>query len=271
MPRKFTKQARTVLRWLATIRSFLPKRHGARIITYHSVRPIGMGLRSAYVVPEDFSDQIESLLAHGYQIISLSTLVDRLRQGQDIPENWVCITFDDGYVDNYRYAFPVLKRLGVPAAIFLITGKTNRDSEFLSLAQIKEMSAHGIEFGAHTVDHVSLISVPLVVAHHQIMQSKQDLETWLKVPVAHFCYPFGHYDLAFEDLVREAGLISCSTEHAGVIRRGVDPFRLVRVGVLGTDTARDFQLKITGAYDWWINTFMMLEAFRRWRKGRVSA
>jgi peptidoglycan/xylan/chitin deacetylase (PgdA/CDA1 family) len=271
MRRVLSKTLRTGLRTLATVRSFLPAAGGARVVTYHSVRPDGHGPRSSYVHPDDFAKQIGWLVQSGYRVVPLSDLADRLAAGQVIPERWACITFDDGYADNYQYAFPVLRHYGVPATVFLVTGKINHDPEFITYAQMAEMRAHGIEFGGHTVDHVSLSSVAPAEARQQILTSKQQLDAMLGAPGRHFCYPFGHYNATVEGFVREAGFQTCCTEQAGPVRPGSDPLRLLRVGVLGTDTLQDFSLKVRGAYDWWINTYMHVEEWRRRRRGGEPA
>jgi peptidoglycan/xylan/chitin deacetylase (PgdA/CDA1 family) len=262
---------RSGLRTMATLRSYLPGPSGARIITYHSVRPDGPGSRSSYVHPVDFAAQMAWLASSGYQVVPLSQLAQQLAAGRPVPGNWACITFDDGYADNYVHAFPVLKAHRFPATIFLVTGKINRDPLFLTYQQMEEMRSHGIEFGAHTVDHVSLSSLSPDEARQQVVTSKAQLEAMAGQPALHFCYPFGHYNETVEGFVRTAGFQTCCTEQAGVVQTGADPFRLRRAGVLGTDTLRDFRLKVQGAYDWWINAYMHLEEQRRRRRGGLPA
>ena len=69
-----------------------------------------------------FARQMEYLSSR-YTVLSLETAVDSLRRN-DVPDNALVITFDDGYRDNYLYAFPILRRLSLPAAIFLATATT---------------------------------------------------------------------------------------------------------------------------------------------------
>lgn len=245
----------------------MPMSSGARIITYHSVRPEGSDPRSSYVHPDDFAAQMGWLVSAGYEVVPLSTLAAHLSEGKAIPDNWACITFDDGYADNYSHAFPLLKHYGMPATVFLVTGKMDKDPEFLTREQIADMRAHGIEFGAHTVDHVSLSSVAPGQAREQVLGSQQQLGDLLGEPGRHFCYPFGHFNETVEQFIREAGFSTCCTERAGSVRAGSNPLRLNRVGVLGTDSLRDFGLKVQGAYDWWINSFMYVEELRRRRRG----
>lgn len=271
MRRVLVQTVRSGLRTLATLRSFFPGPGGARIITYHSVRPGGgNGPRSSYVHPDDFAQHMEWLMAGGYQVVPLSRLLEQLAASRSVPDRWVCITFDDGYADNYYHAFPVLRRLGFPATIFLVTGAIDRNPEFLTLAQMAEMAEHGIEFGAHTVDHVSLSSVEPAEARRQVFESRSQLQRLTGTPGLHFCYPFGHYNETVERHVREAGFRSCCLEQAGPVRRGTDPIRLTRAGILGTDTLKDFDLKVQGAYDWWINGYMQFEEWRRRRRGGLA-
>ncbi|HYF93385.1 MAG TPA: polysaccharide deacetylase family protein [Symbiobacteriaceae bacterium] len=266
--RRFVGTAlRTGLRTLAGLRSFLPAPSGARILTYHSVRPDGTGPRSSYVDPADFASQMEWLEKSGYQVVSLDTLADRLLTGGGLPDNWVCITFDDGYADNYVHAFPVLKRHGFPATVFLVTGEVNRNPLFVTSGQIAEMLAYGVGFGAHTVDHVSLSSVAPDEAAEQIAGSKAQVAALTGAPAKHFCYPFGHYNESVAGFVRSSGFRTCCLEQAGTVKSGSDPLQLRRAGILGTDTLHDFQLKVRGAYDWWINIYMRNEERRRLRRG----
>jgi peptidoglycan/xylan/chitin deacetylase (PgdA/CDA1 family) len=255
----------------AGLRSLFPAAPGARIVTYHSVRPDGSGPRSSYVHPDDFAAQIDWMVSAGFQVVPLSRLAERLASGGTVPSDWACITFDDGYADNYIHAFPVLKRHGLSATIFLVTGKIGQDPVFLTRAQVDEMSAHGIEFGAHTIDHVSLSSITPAEAQRQILGSREQLDTILNRTGRHFCYPFGHYNETVEGFVREAGFQTCCTEQAGSVRAGSDPLRLRRVGILGTDTLHDFRLKVHGAYDWWINIYMQIEEQRRRKRGGLPA
>lgn len=267
MRRVIAHTARTGIRALSTVRSYLPRPAGARILTYHSVSPVGNGPRSSRVNPDQFAAQIAWLVEQGYTVVPLSTLAAKLTAGEQPSPNDVCITFDDGYADNYSFAFPVLKHFGLPATIFVVTGKVGRDSEFLSLDQIHHMQDHGIEFGAHTVDHVSLSSIAVDEARAQILGSARQLTSITGRAATQFCYPFGHYNIHVEGFVREAGFQCCCTEQAGPVNRRSDPLRLTRAGVLGTDTMHDFQLKVKGAYDWWINLYMQIEEWRRHTRG----
>jgi peptidoglycan/xylan/chitin deacetylase (PgdA/CDA1 family) len=98
----------------------------ALIVRYHSVYGPGEQLElyaapSTGVPVEVFARQV-GFLARAYRVLPLGELVEAVRAGRPLPPRAAAITFDDGYADNFRHAFPVLRRLGVPATIFVTTG-----------------------------------------------------------------------------------------------------------------------------------------------------
>jgi peptidoglycan/xylan/chitin deacetylase (PgdA/CDA1 family) len=108
---------------------------GVTILAYHRILdvdsehkfPFDIELVSASI--EQFTRQMEYIKAH-YQPITFSTLLEYLDRGEKPPRGAAIITFDDGFVDNYHNAFPVLKRLGLPATIFLSTGNIDSQETF---------------------------------------------------------------------------------------------------------------------------------------------
>ena len=101
---------------------------GAVVLMYHSVAPVarqGMQDPSMAVPEAEFEAQM-SFLARRRKVVSLGTLVDQLDEGHSPEPGTVVITFDDGYLDNYEIAAPILERLRLPATIFVATGHISR-------------------------------------------------------------------------------------------------------------------------------------------------
>jgi len=91
------------------------------VLIYHRVRPKKDNWSLEPMSPESFEKQIK-YFSRNYEIIPLDSLAEGIKQGNGIPSKAVVITFDDGYKDNYTYAYPTLKKYNVPATIFLTTG-----------------------------------------------------------------------------------------------------------------------------------------------------
>jgi peptidoglycan/xylan/chitin deacetylase (PgdA/CDA1 family) len=130
------------------------------ILTYHHIteNPVG----GAQISPETFEAQIKALYDNGYTAISFEELEAYVTQGTELPDNPVIITFDDGYYSNYEYAFPILKRYDMKAAIFVIgvsVGKdTYKDTDFdmtphFGWEEANQMIASGlVSIHSHTYD-----------------------------------------------------------------------------------------------------------------------
>lgn len=124
------------------------------ILCYHR---IGTGLGRMGVPPERFAQQMEWLAANGYTVLPLAQVSGFLNAARALPPRSVVVTFDDGYESVYRHAFPVLRRLGLPATLFLYTDFVGAGGDALSWAQAREMAATGlIDFQAHSRSHANL-------------------------------------------------------------------------------------------------------------------
>jgi peptidoglycan/xylan/chitin deacetylase (PgdA/CDA1 family) len=91
------------------------------ILIYHRVCPKKDEWSLESLSPESFEKQMK-YFAQNYEILSLDQLVESIKAGKSFPEKAVVITFDDGYKDNYLYAYPVLRKYNLPATIFITTG-----------------------------------------------------------------------------------------------------------------------------------------------------
>ena len=122
----------------------------------------------------------------------------------------VVITFDDGYADFYRYAFPILSEYGFSATVFVITGlmKPQRMSfkgtECLTLSEVRELHSQGISIGSHTVSHRDLRLLKQDEVENELSGSKKSLEDALGAPVKSFAYPFA-FPEADRGFVSQAG------------------------------------------------------------------
>jgi peptidoglycan/xylan/chitin deacetylase (PgdA/CDA1 family) len=103
-------------------------RGGPAILMYHRIATPEVDPWGLSVSPERFAEQVQALRAR-CTILSMDAFVVRLQSG-DLPHDAVALTFDDGYLDNLRQAKPILEAAGVPATVFLTTGRIGRNEEF---------------------------------------------------------------------------------------------------------------------------------------------
>ncbi len=189
------------------------------ILTYHHVAesPDNHPHRGLFVSPASFAWQMDFLRRSGFTITTLDHIRTGLLGKTALPRRTVAITFDDGYEDNFTYAYPILKRYGFPATVFMVSGEVRSEADsaqnpnsctrHLSLNQLRLMAASGITIGSHSVTHRRLASIPINEAQKEIAGSKEELETLLNCRVQWFSYPCGNFNKEVVEAVRDAGYI----------------------------------------------------------------
>jgi len=177
------------------------------ILMYHSVT---LSFEAPFpnavcIHPSVFAKQMQYLKDHNYHVVDLDFLFQKITQGEKILPKTLAITFDDGHLDNYVNAFPILKSHKIPATIFLITGSIEKNPKFMTWDQAREMENYGIRFGNHTATHPHLDLISPEMARKEILDGKEKLSQELKNPSKIFCYPFGGYTLPIQRVVQECG------------------------------------------------------------------
>ena len=237
----------------------------APILAYHSIHPARRDVIN--VLPQRFAQQMQWLADHGFRGVSLHHYRQALASGQPSASRMVAITFDDGYLDNFTQAWPILQRHHFTATIFVVPGRVGTnivhdDSwltqfpdvpreayAYLDWAQIFTLSDAGIEIGSHTVSHPLLDEISVNDQSHEIHESKRLLESHLGRPVTSFCYPAGHFTEDCLRFVKAAGYQQAvvTPYQSGQIRGGA--FTLKRSGLYRDDTLPRFLFKISPLFD----------------------
>lgn len=137
------------------------------IIMYHSLLKDERYQGKYVISPDLFESDLKYLKAHGYTTVTVSDLISHYENGTPLPEKPVMLTFDDGYYNNYLYAFPLLKEYGMKAVVSVIGIQSEKFSEtpdenayysHLTWDEIKEMSDSGFveiqnhSYNLHTFD-----------------------------------------------------------------------------------------------------------------------
>lgn len=232
---------------------FLRKNYIAPIIMYHSINPQpNPAIKRLIVSPRTFERQARFLKEHKYNILPLEYLAGLIKDKKKIPSRALAITFDDGYRDNYTYAFPVLKKYNLPATIFIIVDEIGRpQGDRLSWAEIKEMQNSGlITFGSHCLGPEPLVNIKSEEElRKQIFGSKRILDEELGQPVTIFSYPGGMFNARIKKLVKEAGYKFAVATLPGKKFASDDVFLLKRLRISERDSnLLIFRFKTSGFY-----------------------
>jgi peptidoglycan/xylan/chitin deacetylase (PgdA/CDA1 family)/glycosyltransferase involved in cell wall biosynthesis len=227
------------------------------VLLYHRVinDPSLAGKHGTYVTTKQLEAHLEYLHKNNYTPISFEDLSMINRFDKD--KKYVILTFDDGYEDNYTLLFPMLKKFNFKAVIFMVTGKKENTWDYLDegrtfplleRSQILEMNKYGIEFGAHTMNHVDLTKVEVSEAKQEIEGSKQTLEQLLGKEVTAFAYPYGSVNETIKELVKKAGFKYGISTVVGPLAIHEDIFNIRRIIAHPDTNLSRFARKVKGDY-----------------------
>ena len=228
------------------------------VLMYHHVSP-HPGLVT--VSPETFEEHIAYLARKKYHALTADEFLEFLQGKRALSGRNVLITFDDGYLDNYVYAWPILQRYGLKATIFAITGligdgaarkylgtaktlpatpdhracKTavaegRADEVMLRWSEIEAMEASGVvEIHSHTHTHVRWDQLHadkvqrLVAVEADLKAARLALKTRLGKDSRHLCWPWGYFEPEYQAVAASAGFIAQYATVRGVNVAGGDP------------------------------------------------
>lgn len=225
------------------------------ILLYHKIveeKPLAGSI--AWIRAKDFEEQVLELKRLGYKFVTLDKTVEMLSQNE-IKGKYVTITFDDGFIDNYEVAFPLIEKYELPVAIFvcpqyfsqkvalkfadynwiIVQDKdTSVVERFISWEQLREMRDFGVEIANHSYRHVNVCRVSLKESCVDIEKCSQEINKNIGLYPKYFSYPFGMYDDKSVEQIKRLGFKAAFiVEQRIVLSKPVDLFRIPRVGISG--------------------------------------
>jgi len=228
---------------------FMPRIHhlllsnAAVVVTFHRVNntTVGDGLTCSVEIFE----RCCRFFANHFRVVPLRHLVKKLEAGAPLNRE-MAITFDDGYKDNYEYAAPILKELGLQATFFVVSQFIDTDfvpwwdrglnptQPWMTWDQVGWLRREGFEIGAHTRTHANLGEVACAEAWGEILGSRLELEEKLSTPIDLFAYPYGGENNISEknrEAIKAAGFRCCCSCFGGVNSMGTDPYHVRRIPI----------------------------------------
>jgi peptidoglycan/xylan/chitin deacetylase (PgdA/CDA1 family) len=188
-----------------------------------------------------FAAQMHALKEAGYTTLDLDDYLGIRRGDLARPDRPIMVTFDDGFRSVYRYAFPVLRRLGMKAIFFVTPDRSSHNfaqnaplDEPATDDELREMSAAGIAIESHGMTHRYLTDLDAETVRWELADSRRVLEGRLGRPVRYLAIPSGAYDGTVRRLARETGYQAVFSMGKGTIHRTSDLFALKRL-VVGRD------------------------------------
>jgi peptidoglycan/xylan/chitin deacetylase (PgdA/CDA1 family) len=209
------------------------------ILLYHRIDISPIKSRY-YVTPEKFEAQLKLLHEWEYTTITTRMLIQAITQGAELPPRPLLITFDDGHLDNYTIAFPIMQKYGFTGVLYIVYNYIDAD-QYMNVDQILEMHNAGWEVGSHSLNHFDLTKLDDDKKRAEIVESREVLQELLGFPIETFAYPFGTKDGSVLDYVHFAGYIGAMGASGYTPAQGKwNLFYLQRVEIKGSEDAKTF-------------------------------
>lgn len=225
------------------------------VLMYHNIaEKYAASADGANITPKRFEEHMQGILDRGYDPIFVADYYNSVERGKPLPENPIIVTFDDGYLSNYEIAFPILKRLGIPATIFVVTSTVGATAEsgivgtsHFNWEQAREMQQSGIiDIHSHSHTHRDMTSLSPAQLQEELRLSRYLIERNLGKNCYVFSYPFGKYNRETSQRARAAGyrmqiLVNYAESGqdylANNTKSGIEHF--TRLTVTGSQTTED--------------------------------
>lgn len=169
-----------------------------------------------YVTTREFERQMKWLDRIGYSSITFEDYQLYLDGKLTLPKKSVVITFDDGYLDTFTNAIPIMLKYNMKGVIFVMGNRKLQQAEWeknrgdipcylMSDEQIIEADSLGFEIGAHSYDHHDLLNLSSDKVRSEVARSKKSIESILKKKITSFAYPYGRVNEKIQEIVKSEG------------------------------------------------------------------
>ena len=207
------------------------------ILMYHSIVEDGKKGKDFYCLPlNKFKEQMgrvkEVTGSSVSQVTSIDQILSKDKAGQLRSREHIdiVITFDDGHISNYQYAYPLLKDFGFRAFFFIIVSRVGKNG-YMSWQQLRELKTAGFQIGSHGMTHRIFTRLSDQEIEGEVKDSKKILEDNLNAAVQSLSIPRGFYNERIVQKAKESGYKKIFTSDLGIMNGNLDLFRLNRIPI----------------------------------------
>lgn len=241
--------------------------HRVPILMYHRIASIP-GDRNA-LPPNKFAEQLSYLARNGFTTITPKMLFTAYTEGIPLPKKPILLTFDDGYVDNYTEAMPLLKHYKMNAVVFPIAnwiGKDNNWENFhkkptktMTWNELSAWRDNGLQIEGHTFNHPFLTNCTQEQLCIELSDSRAVLESNLQMPIDFLCYPYGFFNTETVSAVKAAGYKGAFAIFDHVSLWKLNLYALPRIPIPSHQSMWEFRLKVSSLH-------LLFVAMRKWER-----
>jgi peptidoglycan/xylan/chitin deacetylase (PgdA/CDA1 family) len=188
---------------------------------------------------KELEKEFEYFKSNNYNVVTVSTIAQKIKNGEDIPDNWIAFSIDDSYKSFYTNALPIFKKYDYPFTLFVYVEATQkRYPDFMTWNQIKDASKYG-EVSLHSYGHKHLTKL----SNDEIFEeTKKAYDIFVEkvgfIPKG-YTYPFGEYDERVKEVIKKFDFEYIANQNNGSVNKDSDIFNLNRVALVGKTNLKE--------------------------------
>lgn len=189
---------------------------------------------------QELRKEFEYFKNNGYEVVSLETLVNALKQKKNIPDNWIVLTIDDNYKSFYQHGLALFKEYKYPFSLFVYLDATEKKyGDFMSWNELKECAQYGsLEF--HSMNHPHMTELSDEALKRDFEEGLALFEKRLGMKPRYFSYPFGEFSPRVKEIAKSYGFEAILNQNMGAVASFSDPFDLDRSALVGKSDVNAF-------------------------------
>lgn len=202
----------------------------AKVFIYH--RFSDSKHQSTNTSTKELKAQFEYFKTYNYDVVPLEKILNKLKNKEDIPSNWVALTIDDTYKSFYQNGLKLFKEYNYPFTLFVYVEATeNKYGDFMTWDELKEVKKYG-EVELHSYSHPSLIKLSNEDIAKDTQKAIDIFEKNMGYKAKIYSYPFGEYDDRVKNEILKFGFDSILNQNNGSVNSKSDIFDINRIALV---------------------------------------
>jgi peptidoglycan/xylan/chitin deacetylase (PgdA/CDA1 family) len=182
---------------------------------------------------QELEKEFEYFKTNNYKVVTVSKIVEKLKNKEEIPDNWIAFTIDDAYKSFYQNGLELFKKYNYPFTLFVYVEATqNKYPDFMTWDEIKEASKYG-EIELHSYSHKQLVKLTNEEITKDTNLALEIFEKNLGFKPKAYSYPYGEYDERVKKEIKNFGFEYVMNQNNGSVNEKSDLFDLNRIALVG--------------------------------------
>ncbi|WP_404319267.1 polysaccharide deacetylase family protein [Malaciobacter canalis] len=170
---------------------------------------------------------------NGYEVVKLSQIIEKVKNKEEVPSNWIALTIDDSYKSFYENGLPIFKKYNYPFSLYVYVEATKKGyGDFMTWSELKDASKYG-EIGLHSYSHPHLTKISKQEVYNDTKKSFEVFEKKLGFKPKSYAYPYGEYNDQIKNILKEFNFDYILNQSIGTVNKNSDIYDINRIALVG--------------------------------------